>query len=137
MQKKLFVGNLPHAFDDEDLKELFAKFGTVESASVIMDRDLGRSKGFGFVVMSSDNEAQEAINGMNGQEAGGRKIVVNEAHEKKERDRSGPPRGRGGFGGGREGGFGGGREGGFRGGREGGFGERREGRGGGFGSRGH
>jgi cold-inducible RNA-binding protein len=117
MGNKLYVGNLPYSVRDEDLQQAFGEFGHVTSAKVMMERDTGRSKGFGFVEMGSDAEAQQAINGMNGQSLGGRSVVVNEARPMEPR----PPR-TGGFGGGRrEGGFGGGREGGFGGGREGGY----------------
>ena len=119
MGNKLYVGNLPYQVRDNDLEQAFGAFGQVTSAKVMMERDTGRSKGFGFVEMGSDAEAQSAISGMNGQSLGGRSLVVNEARPMEPR----PPRS-GGFGGGRrEGGFGGGREGGgFGGGREGGFG---------------
>ena len=112
MGKKLYVGNLPYSVRDGDLEQAFGQFGSVTSAKVMMERDTGRSKGFGFVEMGSDEEAQSAINGMNGQPLGGRSVVVNEARPMEER----PPRsGGGGFGGGgggrREGGGG---ESGFR-----------------------
>ena len=104
MGKKLYVGNLPYSVRDGDLEQAFGQFGSVTSAKVMMERDTGRSKGFGFVEMGSDEEAQSAINGMNGQPLGGRSVVVNEARPMEER----PPRsGGGGFGGGggrREGG---------------------------------
>ena len=107
MGKKLYVGNLPYSVRDGDLEQAFGQFGSVTSAKVMMERDTGRSKGFGFVEMGSDEEAQSAINGMNGQPLGGRSVVVNEARPMEER----PPRsGGGGFGGG--GGGGGRREGG-------------------------
>ena len=116
MGNKLYVGNLPYSFRDEDLQQAFAAHGTVTSAKVMMERDTGRSKGFGFVEMASDAEAQAAINGMNGQQYGGRGLVVNEARPMEAR----PPRtGGGGFGGG--GGYGGG-AGGGGGGRSGGGG---------------
>jgi len=110
MGNKLYVGNLPYTVRDEDLQQSFSAFGAVTSAKVMMERDTGRSKGFGFVEMGSDAEAQQAIQGMNGQSLGGRSLVVNEARPMEPR----PPRsGGGGFGGGRrEGGYGGGREGG-------------------------
>ena len=95
MGNKLYVGNLPYSFRDEDLQQAFAAHGTVTSAKVMMERDTGRSKGFGFVEMGSDAEAQAAINGMNGQSLGGRSITVNEARPMEAR----PPR-TGGFGGG-------------------------------------
>jgi hypothetical protein len=110
MGNKLYVGNLPYSVRDGDLEQSFGQFGTVTSAKVMMERDTGRSKGFGFVEMSSDAEAQAAINGMNGQPLGGRSLVVNEARPMEPR----PPRsGGGGYGGGGGGGYGGGgREGG-------------------------
>ena len=128
MGNKLYVGNLPYSVRDGDLEQAFGEFGAVTSAKVMMERDTGRSKGFGFVEMGSDDEAQAAINGMNGQPLGGRNVVVNEARPMEAR----PPRsGGGGFGGG--GGYGGGRrEGGGGGGGYGGGGGRREG-GGGYG----
>ncbi|MDT9001976.1 RNA-binding protein [Paucibacter sp. APW11] len=107
MGNKLYVGNLAYSVRDESLQEAFGQFGTVTSAKVMMDRETGRSKGFGFVEMGSDAEAQSAINGMNGQALEGRAIVVNEARPREERP--------GGFGGGGRsggGGFGGGRSGG-------------------------
>ncbi len=107
MGNKLYVGNLPYSVRDSDLEQSFGQFGAVTSAKVMMERDTGRSKGFGFVEMGSDAEAQAAIEGMNGSPLGGRSLVVNEARPMEPR----PPRS-GGFGGGREGGFGGGREGG-------------------------
>ena len=131
MGNKLYVGNLPYSVRDGDLEQSFGQFGTVTSAKVMMERDTGRSKGFGFVEMGSDAEAQAAINGMNGQPLGGRSLVVNEARPMEPR----PPRsgggGYGGGGGGGGGGYGGGgRDGG--GGGYGGGGGRREG-GGGYG----
>ena len=106
MGKKLYVGNLPYSVRDGDLEQAFGAFGSVTSAKVMLERDTGRSKGFGFVEMGSDDEAQAAISGMNGQPLGGRAVVVNEARPMEER----PPRsGGGGFGGGGGGGgFGGG-----------------------------
>ena len=115
MGNKLYVGNLPYTFRDEDLQQAFAAHGTVTSAKVMMERDTGRSKGFGFVEMGSDAEAQAAISGMNGQQYGGRGLVVNEARPMEPR----PPRTGGGFGGG---GGGGGYGGGAGGGRSGGGG---------------
>ena len=117
MGNKLYVGNLPYSFRDEDLQQAFAAHGTVSSAKVMMERDTGRSKGFGFVEMGSDAEAQAAINGMNGQQYGGRGLVVNEARPMEPR----APRSGGGFGGG-AGGGGGGYGGGAGGGRSGGGG---------------
>jgi RNA recognition motif. (a.k.a. RRM, RBD, or RNP domain) len=124
MGNKLYVGNLPYSVRDGDLEQAFGAFGAVTSAKVMMERDTGRSKGFGFVEMGSDAEAQAAIEGMNGQPLGGRNVVVNEARPMEAR----PPRsGGGGFGGTRrEGGGGGYGGGGFGGGR-------REGGGGGYG----
>ena len=116
MGKKLYVGNLPYSVRDGDLEQAFGAFGSVTSAKVMMERDTGRSKGFGFVEMGSDDEAQAAIGGMNGQPLGGRAVVVNEARPREDR----PPRsGGGGFGGG------------------GGGGGRREGGGGGYGGGGY
>jgi hypothetical protein len=128
MGNKLYVGNLSYNVRDEDLQQAFAQYGSVSSAKVMMDRDTGRSKGFGFVEMGSDPEAQAAINGMNGQSLDGRAIVVNEARPREER-----PGGFGGGGGGRPGGGGGGFGGG--GGRSGGggFGGGSSGGGGGYG----
>ena len=117
MGNKLYVGNLPYSVRDGDLEQSFGQFGTVTSAKVMMERDTGRSKGFGFVEMGSDAEAQSAINGMNGQPLGGRSLVVNEARPMEPR----PPRsGGGGYGGGGGGYGGGGREGGGGGGYGGG-----------------
>lgn len=127
MGNKLYVGNLPYSVRDNDLEQAFSQFGAVTSAKVMMERDTGRSKGFGFVEMGSDAEAQAAINGMNGQPLGGRSIVVNEARPMEPR----PPRS-GGFGGGGYGGGGGGYGGGGRSGG-GGYGGGREGGGGGYG----
>jgi cold-inducible RNA-binding protein len=116
MGNKLYVGNLPYSFRDDDLQQAFSQFGSVSSAKVMMERDTGRSKGFGFVEMGNDAEAQAAISGMNGQSYGGRGLVVNEARPMEAR----PPRsGGGGFGGG---GGGGGGYGGGGGGRSGGGG---------------
>ena len=111
MGSKIYVGNLPFSATSESLNEMFAKFGTVESAKIVMDRDTGRSKGFGFVEMSSADEAATAIEKLNGQDNGGRSLVVNEARPMEPRT--------GGFGGG---GGGGGGRGGDRGGGRGGFG---------------
>lgn len=103
MGNKLYVGNLPYQMRDSDLEQAFSQFGQVTSAKVMMERETGRSKGFGFVEMGSDAEAQAAISGMNGQPMGGRSIVVNEARPMEQR-----PRGFGGSGGGGGGGYGGG-----------------------------
>ena len=141
MGNKLYVGNLPYGMRDNDLEQSFGQFGAVTSARVMMERDTGRSKGFGFVEMASDAEAQAAIQGMNGQPLGGRSLVVNEARPMEPR----PPRSGGGFGGGggyrnEGGGYGGGGGGGYRneggggyggGNRDGGYGGRNEGGGGG------
>ena len=108
MGNKLYVGNLPYTVRDEDLQQSFSQYGSVSSAKVMMERDTGRSKGFGFVEMGNDAEAQAAIAGMNGQSLGGRSITVNEARPMEAR----PPRtGGGGYGGGDRsggGGYGGG-----------------------------
>jgi len=120
MGKKLYVGNLAYGITDSDLEQMFAAHGAVQSAQVIMDRDTGRSKGFGFVEMGSDQEAQTAIAAMNGKEVEGRSLTVNEARP-KECGGGGGGRGGGGGGGGR-GGYGGGGGGGSRGGYGGGGG---------------
>ena len=127
MGNKLYIGNLPYTVRDSDLEQAFSQFGSVTSAKVMMERETGRSKGFGFVEMGSDAEAQAAVNGMNGQPLGGRSIVVNEARPMEAR----PPRsgGGGGHGGGGGGGYGGGGGGGYGGGGGGG----RSGGGGGYG----
>jgi cold-inducible RNA-binding protein len=111
MAKKLYVGNLSYNLGDSDLQELFAAYGAVDSAQVIMDRNTGRSKGFGFVEMNTDEQAAAAIAGLNGKEVDGRALNVNEARPKPE----GEGQGRGGYGGGRgRGGYGGGGGGGRR-----------------------
>src|SRR5690349_8174310 len=130
MGNKLYVGNLPYQVRDSDLEQAFSQFGQVTSAKVMMERETGRSKGFGFVEMGSDAEAQAAISGMNGQPMGGRSIVVNEARPMEQRPR-GFGGGGGGSGGGGYGGGGGGRSGG--GGGYGGGGGGRSGGGGGGG----
>jgi RNA recognition motif-containing protein len=140
---KLYVGNLAYSVRDQDLNDAFSQYGAVNSAKVMMDRDTGRSKGFGFVEMGSDAEAQAAINGLNGQPVSGRAIVVNEARPREERPAgfrspygggNGGGNGGGGFGGGRRegggGGFGGGRR---EGGGGGGYGGGGRGNGGGYG----
>src|SRR5215467_4496687 len=109
MSMKLYVGNLAFQTTDEELQELFSQAGTVESASIVTDRDTGRSRGFGFVEMASKAEGEAAIAQLNGAEVNGRSLTVNEAKPRENRG--------GGFGGGRGGGFGGG-----RGGGRGGFG---------------
>ena len=116
MGNKLYVGNLPYSVRDSDLEQAFGQFGAVTSAKVMMERDTGRSKGFGFVEMGSDAEAQAAIQGMNGQPLGGRSVVVNEARPMEQRPRGfGGGGGGGGYGGGGGGGYGGGGGGGGRG----------------------
>jgi RNA recognition motif-containing protein len=109
MGRKLYVGNLAYSVSDSDLQQMFTAHGTVQSAQVIMDRDTGRSKGFGFVEMGSDQEAQAAIAALNGKEVDGRALTVNEARPKTEGGggRGGGPRGGGGGGGGGRGGYGG------------------------------
>jgi RNA recognition motif-containing protein len=128
MGSKLYVGNLSYNVNSSDLEQLFSQHGTVQSAEVIADRDTGRSKGFGFVQMANDDEAQAAIAALNGQQHDGRALTVNEARPREDRPRSGGGGGGGGYGGGGGGGGGGGR----RGGKSGGFG----GGGGGGGGRG-
>jgi len=123
MGKKLYVGNLSYNVDSSQLQELFTPHGTVESAQVITDRDTGRSKGFGFVEMSSDAEAQAAIAALNGQQHEGRGLTVNEARPREDRGGGGGGGGYGGGGGGR-GGYGGGGGRGDRGGYGGGRGDR-------------
>jgi RNA recognition motif-containing protein len=118
MGNKLYVGNLSYSIRDDELLQAFSPYGTVSSAKVMMDRETGRSKGFGFVEMGSDAEAQSAINAMNGQALDGRAIVVNEARPREER----PGGFRSGGGGGGYGGGGGGYGGGGGGGRSGGYG---------------
>ncbi|WP_343740394.1 RNA-binding protein [Delftia tsuruhatensis] len=144
MGNKLYVGNLPYGVRDNDLEQAFSQFGAVTSARVMMERDTGRSKGFGFVEMGSDAEAQAAVQGMNGQPLGGRSLVVNEARPMEPR----PPRsggfggGGGGYGRGDGGGYGGGGRGdggGYGrgdGGDRGGYGRGDGGGGGGYGGRG-
>lgn len=115
MGKKLYVGNLPYTVTDSDLQRMFADHGTVQSAQVIIDRESGRSKGFGFVEMASAEEAEAAISALNGMDQGGRTLTVNEAK---------PREGGGGGGGGRGGPRGGGGRGGYGGGGGGGGGRR-------------
>ena len=122
MGKKLYVGNLSYEVNDSELQQMFEPYGTVQSAQVIMDRDTGRSKGFGFVEMGSDQEAQAAIAALSGKQVGGRSLTVNEAKPKE-----------GGGGGGGRGGYGGGGGGGSRGGYGGGGGGSGGGGGGGRG----
>jgi cold-inducible RNA-binding protein len=127
MGKRLYVGNLSYNMDSSELEQLFAQHGTVTSAEVIQDRMTGRSKGFAFVEMGTDEEAQAAIAALNGQENNGRALTVNEAKPREERSGGGGGGGRGGFGGG----GGGGGRGGYGGGGGGGRGGDRGGRGGG------
>jgi cold-inducible RNA-binding protein len=101
MGKKLYVGNLSYSVNDSSLQQHFAEFGSIQSAKVMTDRDSGRSKGFGFVEMSSDAEAQAAISGMNGKSVDGRDMVVNEARPMEPRTGGGG----GGYGGGNRGGY--------------------------------
>src|SRR5262250_3497618 len=115
MGRKLYVGNLTYGVTDRELEQLFAAHGTVQSAQVVMDRDTGRSKGFGFVEMGSDQEAQAAIAALSGKEVDGRQLTVNEARPRE--DRGGGGGGRGGYGGGGGGGRGGHGGGGYGGGR--------------------
>jgi RNA recognition motif-containing protein len=121
--KKLYVGNLTYNVNETDLEALFSQFGTVQSAQIIIDRDTNRSKGFGFVEMGTDAEAQAAIQGLDGQDHDGRKLTVNEAKPREPRTGGGG----GGYGGG-GGGYGGGGGGGY-----GGGGGGRSGGGGGYG----
>jgi RNA recognition motif-containing protein len=122
MSMKLYVGNLSFQTSSDDLQQLFAQAGNVESASVVEDRETGRSRGFGFVEMSSAEEGKAAIEQFNGKEVNGRNLTVNEARPREDRgNRGGGGGGRGGFGGNRSGGGGGNRGGGGGGGR-GGFG---------------
>src|SRR5438874_4876080 len=118
MVKRIYVGNLPWSYASSDLEALFKEYGDVAAAEVIMDRETGRSRGFGFVQMANDADMDAAINGLNGQDCGGRPLVVNEARERTPRAGGGG----GGYGGGGGGGGGGGRGG--RGGYGGGGGGR-------------
>ena len=113
--KKLYVGNLPYSMSGSDLQAMFSAYGTVTGAQVIEDRETGRSKGFGFVEMASDQEAQAAITGLNGQDQNGRPLTVNEARPREDRGGGGGG-GRGYGGGGGGGGYGGGGGGGYGGG---------------------
>ena len=126
MGKRLYVGNLSYNMDSSELEQLFAQHGTVTSAEVIQDRMTGRSKGFAFVEMGTDEEAQAAIAALNGQENNGRALTVNEAKPREERSGGGGGGGRGGFGGGGGGGRGGYGGGGGRGGDRGGRGGGRD-----------
>ena len=121
---KLYVGNLPYSVNDAELRSIFEAHGTVESATIIMDRETGRPRGFGFVEMSNSEQANAAIAALNGTEMGGRALVVNEAKPREERPRGGGGGwggGGGGGGGGGRGGYGGGGRGGDRSGRGGGW----------------
>lgn len=124
MAKRLYVGNLSYDVDSSELQQLFSQHGTVNSAEVIADRDTGRSKGFGFVEMADDGEAEAAIAALHGTQHGGRSLTVNEARPREQRS------GFGGGGGGGRGGYGGGGRGGYGGGGGGGRGGDRGGRGG-------
>jgi RNA recognition motif-containing protein len=127
MAKRIYVGNLPWAYSSSDLEALFKQYGDVAAAEVIMDRETGRSRGFGFVQMANDADMEPAINALNGSNVGGRPLVVNEARERTPRSGGGYGGGGGGYGGGR-GGYGGGRGsgggGGYSGGGGGGYGDR-------------
>lgn len=114
MGKRLYVGNLSYSVTSPDLQQLFSQFGQVTNATVMQDRETGRSKGFGFVEMSTDQEAQAAIDGLHNSQQGGRPLTVNEARPKEDRPRGGG--GGGGYGGGGGGGYGGGGGGGYGGG---------------------
>src|SRR5262245_31489724 len=122
MGKKLYVGNLSYDVDSSELQQMFEPYGTVTSAQVITDRDTGRSKGFGFVEMGTDQEAEAAIAALAGKQVGGRNLTVNEARPREDRGGGGGGRGGYGGGGGGRGGYGGG--GGGRGGYGGGGGKR-------------
>jgi RNA recognition motif-containing protein len=122
--KKLYCGNLSYGVTNADLEALFSEFGPVRSADVIMDRETGRSKGFGFVEMENDADADAAVDGLNDKDHQGRPLKVNEARPREERPRGGGGGGGGGYGGGRGGGGGGGGYGGGRGGGGGGGGRR-------------
>jgi RNA recognition motif-containing protein len=117
MAKRIYVGNLPWSYSSSDLEALFKPYGDVAEAEVIMDRETGRSRGFGFVSMANDADMQPAIDALNGYNCNGRPLVVNEARERTPKPSGG---GRGGYGGGRGGYGGGGGGGGYGGGREGG-----------------
>ncbi len=131
----LYVGNLPYSVTDQELNDIFSEIGEVQSARVMNDRETGRSRGFGFVEMKNEDDGREAIEKLNGQDMGGRALVVNEARPREERPRGGGG-GFGGGGGGGRGGFGGGNRGGGGGGR-GGFGGGNRGGGGGGGRGGY
>src|SRR6185503_5986009 len=122
MAKRIYVGNLPWAYGSPELEQLFKQYGDVAAAEVIMDRETGRSRGFGFVQMANDGDMGAAIDGLNGQDCGGRPLVVNEARERTPRQGGGGGGGYGGGGGGYGGGGRGGRGGGGYGGGGGGYG---------------
>ncbi|GMU84152.1 MAG: hypothetical protein AMXMBFR47_40220 [Planctomycetota bacterium] len=128
MGTRLYVGNLPYSVSDGELQEMFAAHGSVRSAQVVMDRETGRSKGYGFVEMGSEEEAQAAINNLNGKAINGRALTVNEARPREPRAGGGGGGGRGGYGGGGggRGGYGGGGGGGGGYGGGGGGGGRRD-----------
>ena len=132
----LYVGNLPYSVTDQELNDIFSEIGEVQSARVMNDRETGRSRGFGFVEMKNEDDGREAIEKLNGQDMGGRALVVNEARPREERPRGGGG-GFGGGGGGGRGGFGGGNRGGGGGGGRGGFGGGNRGGGGGGGRGGY
>lgn len=121
MGKNIYVGNLPYDTTGDDLVELFGTYGTVTSGQVIIDKFSGRSRGFGFVEMANDDEAQAAIDALNGSPYGNRPLTVNEARPREERGGGGGGGGRGGYGGGGGGGYGGGSSG-YGGGGSGGYG---------------
>src|SRR5437764_8490102 len=125
MAKRIYVGSLPYSVDDSQLEEMFKQYGQVSDVQVITDKYTGQAKGFGFVEMANEDEAQKAIDGLNGTTLGGRTLTVNEARERESGGRSGGGGGgyRGGGGGG--GGYGGGGGGGYGGGGGGGGGRRR------------
>jgi RNA recognition motif-containing protein len=133
MAKNIYVGNLPYETTSDDLLELFQTYGSVISAQVVMDRFSGRSRGFGFVEMANDGEAQAAIDALNGQPYGNRPLTVNEARPRTDAPRRGGGGGGGGYGGGGGGGYGGGGGGGGRRGGGGGYGGGGGGYGGGYG----
>lgn len=124
MGKKLYVGNLPYSISDDGLRNLFTPFGAVASANIVTDRDSGRSKGFGFVEMETDEGAQAAIEGLHGKDQDGRNLTVNEARPREPRAFGGGGGGGGGFGGGGRGRGGGGDRGGYGGGGGGRGGDR-------------
>ena len=130
MAKRLYVGNLSYDVDSSELQQLFSQHGVVNSAEVIADRETGRSKGFGFVEMADDGQAEAAIAALHGMQHGGRSLTVNEARPREQRSGfgggGGGGGGRGGYGGGGRGGYGGGGRGGYGGGGRGGYGGGRD-----------